>query len=212
MMDTALLFGMENLVFGAKAFVNCTALALTRRLPTCFPVGTVLEVLESVQVTDEVVRACRELKKLGYRIALDDFIPGTSNDRLVEIADYIKLDFHACNPAQLRHIQRRLEGTSASLVAEKVETSEQFHRALRDGYHYFQGYFFSRPSVLTTREIPANRVVYLQLLASSTTPTPTPPASRTSSAPRPRSASACSASSTPPASAPAAVSPPSARP
>lgn len=164
MIDTTLLFGMENLVLGGKAFVNCTASALTSRLVTCFPTGTVLEVLETVQVTDEVVAACKELKHLGYTIALDDFLPGTSCDRLVGLADYIKLDFQACDASQLRHIQSQLVGTSAALIAEKVETAEQFNRALKEGYRFFQGYFFARPSVLTSREIPANRVAYIQLL------------------------------------------------
>jgi c-di-GMP-related signal transduction protein len=174
MIDTALLFGMENLVFNSKAFVNCSALALTSRLVTCFPPGTVLEVLESVQVTDEVVRACKELKKLGYSIALDDFQPGTSGDRLIEMADYIKLDFQACTPAQLRQIQRCLKGSNAALIAEKVETAEQFNRALKEGYHFFQGYFFSQPAVLTSREIPANRVVYLQILNAINDPNSNP--------------------------------------
>jgi len=165
MIDTALLFGMENLVLGGKAFVNCTATALTNRLVTCFPKGTVLEVLETVQVTDEVVSACKELKRLGYSIALDDFLPGTSSDRLIGLADYIKLDFQACDAIQLRHIQHQLIGASAALIAEKVENAEQFNRALNEGYHFFQGYFFSRPALLTSREIPANRVVYLQILS-----------------------------------------------
>jgi c-di-GMP-related signal transduction protein len=164
MIDTTLLFGMENLVHGGKAFVNCTAAALTNRLVTCFPKGTVLEVLETVQVTDEVVTACKELKQLGYSIALDDFLPGTSSDRLLGLADYIKLDFQACDANQLRHIQRQLTGSHAALIAEKVETAEQVNRALNEGYHLFQGYFFSRPAVLTSREVPANRVAYIQIL------------------------------------------------
>jgi EAL and modified HD-GYP domain-containing signal transduction protein len=170
MIDTTLLFGMENLVLGSKAFVNCTATALTRRLVTCFPTGTVLEILETVQVTDEVVAACKELKRLGYTIALDDFLPGSSTDRLLDLADYIKLDFQASDASQLRHIQRQLIGTNAALIAEKVETAEQFNLALNEGYHFFQGYFFARPSVLTSREVPANRVAYIQILNAINNP------------------------------------------
>jgi c-di-GMP-related signal transduction protein len=170
MIDTTLLFGMENLVLGGKAFVNCTASALTSRLVTCFPPGTVLEVLETVEVTDEVVAACKELKRLGYTLALDDFLPGTSSDRLIGLADYIKLDFQACDANQLRHIQRQLVGTHAALIAEKVETAEQFSRALKEGYQFFQGYFFARPAVLTSREVPANRVAYLQILSAINDP------------------------------------------
>jgi c-di-GMP-related signal transduction protein len=170
MIDTTLLFGMENLVRGYKAFVNCTATALTSRLVTCFPTGTVLEILESVQVTDEVVAACKELKQLGYGIALDDFVPGSSTDRLIDLADYIKLDFQASDASQLRHIQRQLHGTGVALIAEKIETEEQFHRAIQEGYLFFQGYFFSRPSVLSSREIPSNRLVYIQVLSALSDP------------------------------------------
>jgi c-di-GMP-related signal transduction protein len=170
MIDTTLLFGMENLVLGSKAFVNCTASALTSRLVTCFPAGTVLEILETVEVTDEVVAACKELKQLGYTLALDDFLPGTSSDRLIGLADYIKLDFQAYDATQLRHIQSQLAGTNAALIAEKVETAEQFNRALKEGYQFFQGYFFAHPSVLTSREVPANRVAYLQILSAINDP------------------------------------------
>jgi c-di-GMP-related signal transduction protein len=167
MIDNTLLFGMDTLVLGGTAFVNCTRDSLTSRVVTCLPAATtVLEVLETVHVDDEVIAACRELKALGYRIALDDFLPGTSSDRLIAIADYIKLDFRAGDAAQLRRIQRQLQGSPVALIAEKVETAAEFQRALDDGYHLFQGYFFAHPAVLTSRQIPANRMVYMQLLSA----------------------------------------------
>jgi c-di-GMP-related signal transduction protein len=167
MIDNTLLFGMDKLVQGGMAFINCTRDSLTSRVVTCLPAATtVLEVLETVQVDDEVIAACSELKRLGYRIALDDFLPGTSSDRLIDLADYIKLDFRACDAAQLRSIQSQLRGSPVTLLAEKVETAAEFQRALDDGYHLFQGYFFAHPAVLTSREIPTNHLIYIRLLSA----------------------------------------------
>jgi c-di-GMP-related signal transduction protein len=165
MIDNVLLLGLDTIAPHGKVFVNCTHEALIDRLVTFLPAdSTVLEVLETMEVDEEVIEACIDLKKMGYQIALDDFVPGQANDRLVEVADYIKLDFRACDVHQLRQTQCYLESANISLIAEKIETSEEFQRAKTEGYHYFQGYFFSRPSVLHGREIPPNQTLYIQLL------------------------------------------------
>jgi c-di-GMP-related signal transduction protein len=167
MIDNMLLLGVEALALGRKAFVNCTREALIGRLVTCLPVAsTVLEILETVVLDEEVINACIDLKQCGYQIALDDFVPCLGSDKLIEIVDYVKLDFRACDAEQLRQIQLQLAGTGTSLLAEKVETEEEFARACSDGYDYFQGYFFSRPSILPNYEIPANRLNYIRLLSA----------------------------------------------
>jgi len=164
MIDTTLLFGIDNLVHGSKAFVNCTHDSLTSRYVTCLPPGTVLEVSKSVAVDDAVFAACKELKQQGYAIALDDFMPGTSSDRLIELAAYIKIDCRLCDAIELCCIQSQLYRPDIALIAEKVETAEQFQRALDAGYQYFQGYFFAHPTILTSREIPSNPLLYIKLL------------------------------------------------
>ena len=213
MIDTTLLFGMDNLVFGGKAFVNCTAWRSPVASSPASPPAPSSRSSKPFRSPTRSSAACKELKKLGYSIALDDFLPGTSSDRLIGLADYIKLDFQACDATQLRRIQSQLDGTTAALIAEKVETAEQFNRALHEGYHFFQGYFFSRPSVLTSREIPANRVVYLQLLNAINDPLLRSQPDRAPGQFRGLALlPSAPLSSTPPASAPAAASPPSARP
>ena len=167
MIDTILLLGKETLAGKGKAFVNFTRQAITERLTTLLPAqSTVVEVLETVVVDDEVFAACVELKQLGYRIALDDFIPGTTSERLVQLADYIKMDFRAWSPAELTAIRDRLEGTGAALLAEKVETEAEFHQAADQGYRFFQGYFFARPTILQNRVLPPNQMVYMQILSA----------------------------------------------
>src|SRR5271168_2187159 len=81
-------------------FVNCTRNALVSRIVNLLPSRTVvLEILETVAVDAEVVRACRELKQDGFRVALDDFSPDDNKSGLIELADYVKVDFRTCDPA-----------------------------------------------------------------------------------------------------------------
>lgn len=167
MIDNVLLFGLETLTPTAKAFINCTREALVKRLVTTLPVElTVLEILETITVDDEVYEACVELKRMGYEIALDDFLPDRGADRLIPLADYVKLDFRGCSPHELRRIHQSLQGIEAKFIAEKVETEEEFRQALADGYELFQGYFFSRPIILQQREIPPSHMLYVQLLSA----------------------------------------------
>jgi len=167
MIDNVLLFGLDTLAPSAKAFINCTREALVDRLVTSLPVDlTVLEVLETVNVDDAVLEACIDLKSMGYRIALDDYLPDHGADRLIHLADYIKLDFRSCSPAELGIIRETLQGLPVQLIAEKVETEEEFKLARSEGYSLFQGYFFSRPTILQQREIPPSHMLYVQLLSA----------------------------------------------
>ena len=166
-LDNFLLFGVDTLARGGMAFLNCTREVLVDRTVTFLPPKcTVLEVLETIEPDAEVVAACADLKSRGYRIALDDFIPRDGMGPLIEMADYIKLDFRACGPAMLHEIRKALRGAKAALLAEKIESYNEFERARIDGYQYFQGFFFARPAVLSSREIPANAMNYVRLLAA----------------------------------------------
>ena len=167
MIDNVLLFGLDTLTPSARAFINCTREALVDRLVTSLPTDlTVLEVLETVNVDDAVLEACIDLKRMGYRIALDDYLPDHGADRLLHLADYIKLDFRSCSPTELGIIRETLQGLPVQLIAEKVETEEEFRQALSEGYSLFQGYFFSRPTILQQREIPPSHMLYVQLLSA----------------------------------------------
>jgi EAL and modified HD-GYP domain-containing signal transduction protein len=167
MIDTTMFQGLETLVHGTRAFVNCNREALVSRLVTVLPpASTVLEILEGIAVDDEVLDACLELKAMGYQLALDDFVPGTSIDRLIPLADYVKLDLRACSQIHLREIQGQLRHSTAILLAEKVEDETEFKLAVAAGYKLFQGYFFAKPKIIASHEIAANRLVYLRLLAA----------------------------------------------
>ncbi len=145
-LDNMVIFGLEKLTGGLPAFVNCTHEALTGRLVEVLaPSMFVLEVLEDIEPTAELIHACSRLKSAGFRLALDDFRWKPGCEPLVEIADYIKIDFTLSEYKERRDIRERLGGRAVALVAEKIETQEEFRQARDEGFTLIQGYYFCRP-------------------------------------------------------------------
>jgi c-di-GMP-related signal transduction protein len=170
-LDSFMLQGLETLWRHQRAFINFTANALLNSLATLLPVGTLtVEILENVEPDPPVVAACLKLKELGYPIALDDVTSLERQKPLLDLADIIKIDFSLIGKGQQREIARRLRRRRVKLLAEKVETSEQFKQAVSWGYDYFQGFFFCKPQVISAREVPAFKVAYLQLLRAVNRP------------------------------------------
>ena len=154
MLGTAMLLGFDTLSSGNTVFINCTEEMLRGGYATLFPAKqTVVEVLETVEGTPEVVRACRELRNAGYTIALDDFEDRSEQAPLIDVADIIKVDFRltpARGRAQLVH---RYAKNNRIMLAEKVESNVEFETAAELGYKLFQGYFFCKPRMLTTKSV-----------------------------------------------------------
>lgn len=169
-LDSSLLLGLDVLCDKHYAFVNCTRDVLVKDYAVLLPPRqTVIEVLETVHPDEVVVSACERLKQAGYLIALDDFIADGPREPLTEIADIIKVDLRSTTPEQQNAIVRRY-GSRHRLLAEKVETREEFRAARDRGFLYFQGYFFRRPEVLTARDIPRNLANYLRMLQEVSRP------------------------------------------
>jgi c-di-GMP-related signal transduction protein len=164
-LDSSLLFGLDVLCDRRRAFVNCTRNLLVHDLITLLPPDqTVVEVLEDVPPDDRVIAACRRLKKSGYTIALDDFAPSDPREPLSELADILKIDIRATNQEQRSAMLSKYGSGQCRMLAEKVETQREFREAQALGFTYFQGFFFRRPELMITRDVPANRVHYLRLL------------------------------------------------
>jgi len=163
-LDTSVADGLEKLTGGLPAFVNCTLETLTSRVVEVLPPSlTVLEILETVEPTPELIAACRRLKSLGFRIALDDFIWHPKYESLVQLADYIKVDFTLSAAPERVRLIKKLRKTNIRFLAEKVETPEQFKQARKEGFTLFQGYYFCRPTLIKRNEIPANKLARLEL-------------------------------------------------
>ncbi len=164
--NSLLTIGLDNVTGGKKAFLNFDHGLLMGGLHSMLPQEQlVLEILESVEPSDELIAACQELKQQGYTFALDGFVGHPRFAPLTEIAKLIKVDMRTTSrPEQVRLIETyRPQGMA--MVAEKVETQEEFEWARNAGYDYFQGFFFARPAMLRARQIPASKVNCLRLLS-----------------------------------------------
>ncbi|MGA8214772.1 MAG: HDOD domain-containing protein [Candidatus Sulfotelmatobacter sp.] len=169
-LNTSMLLGLDVLCDGRRAFVNCTRDILLKDYVTLLPAGqTVVEILETVPADDLVV-ACRRLKEAGYMIALDDFAVNDRRAGLTDLADIIKVDLRVTSAADAAAMVQRYGPWRCRLLAEKVETREEFLTSKKAGFLYFQGYFFRRPEILTAHEIPANRLNYLLMLTAVSQP------------------------------------------
>jgi c-di-GMP-related signal transduction protein len=164
-LDSSLLFGITTLCDNRRAFVNCTREVLFKDLLTLLPpTQAVAEILETVEPEDRVIAACKRLKAAGYLIALDDFASNDPRIPLCEYADIIKIDVRATRPEERAAMIRRFGSSKCKMLAEKIETPQEFHQARDMGFAYFQGYFFCRPELMTGREVPASQLHYVRLL------------------------------------------------
>ncbi len=160
------LYGFNELTRGGHGFINCTRESLVSGLVTLLPNSMVLEILETVEPDREVLEACLRYKKLGYKIALDDFRITEMTREWIALADYIKVDFRLSNQEERQTIIASVRGTKVCLLAEKVETEAEFEIAVAEGFELFQGYFFCHPTVFSKKRAPANGANYLSLLSA----------------------------------------------
>lgn len=157
--------GIESLTGNRPAFIQCTREALVAKQVTLLPPTTaVLEIAASIEPDAELVQACAELRAMGYRFALDDFLPRPEMQPLIDLASYIKVDFKRADAKTRQQIGRMARGKSASLMGVNVEDHIEFSMARTDGYKFFKGYFFCRPKVVANRPIAPSRMNYLRLL------------------------------------------------
>lgn len=165
MVGAMLEFGLKKLVSDKKAFINFTEQNLLNRAPKLLPPeNVVVEILENVQPTPEIVEAVRELKAEGYKIALDDFVLLPGYEPLIEMADIIKVDFRITTDPEERQKLREILPSHVRLLAEKIETEEEFHQAMAFGYVLFQGYFFCKPAILRQKKLTSNALSRMRLL------------------------------------------------
>jgi EAL and modified HD-GYP domain-containing signal transduction protein len=165
MTDSTLLLTMASLSGGKMAFINITRDILLKQYVHLLPSGsTAVEIPEIIQPDPEVLHACRRLKEAGYLLVLDDFVFREEYGALMEMADIVKVDVLSTPPEERRKVLLRFEGSDVRFLAEKVETQENFEQAVALGYDYFQGYFFSKPTIISARDVPGYKLNYLRML------------------------------------------------
>lgn len=166
LINTFLEIGLERLVGKRYAFINLSEQFLLEEdsLPIS-PQQVILEVLEDVPVNLPLLKALKRLSEKGFIIALDDYIYNPAHKPLVAMADIIKLDIKQLTEKQLIKHVNILKKYRAKLLAEKIETMEEYEFCLQLGFDYFQGYFLSRPRIIKSQSLPTNKVAVLNVLS-----------------------------------------------
>ena len=169
--------GLDKLVGTHLAFINVTRDFILNHHKLPPPSGQlVLEILEDIEVDDEIVEGVKGLIDKGYIIALDDFDLDKSTRRLIQFAQYIKIDVLKQSSASLAKMATVLRKFPVKLVAEKVETSTQFEHCCSLRFDYYQGFSLCRPSAVHGQNLSANKLHVMQLLAKLQKEDPDPSA------------------------------------
>lgn len=156
--------GLESLSGGKNVFINFTRKLLVDLIPTIFPPkDTIVEVLETIEPDDEVITACRTLRKKGFRLALDDYVFDPVMKGFLDVVDIIKVDFMGTTIDEIRDKIKNLPEKKI-LLAEKIETWDEFGTAIDMGFSLFQGYFFCKPEIVKGREVPAGSMTLLEII------------------------------------------------
>lgn len=165
-MNTFSEIGLENLVGDAKAFINCTRNFLNGNLPIPIPPQkTVLEVLESIELDRNILLDLQNLSQKGYTIAMDDVVSIDRIKPVIGLARIVKVDLPGMHKDDLAWLVREIRENGMWPLAEKVETQDEYKFCRSIGFEYFQGYFFSKPSIVRGKRIDASRMIILHALA-----------------------------------------------
>jgi len=164
--NTFVEIGLEKIVGSRFACINLTESFLLEedKLPIT-PKQVILEILEDIPVTDKLISAAKRLHDQGFIIALDDYIYNPDHKPLIEMAQLIKIDIMALSREELiQHVQL-LKPFNKKLLAEKIETLDEYDLCMKLGFDYFQGYFLSKPRIIKGASIPQNKLAIMNVLA-----------------------------------------------
>lgn len=156
--------GVTSVTGGKPAFVNFTE-NLLEQLPPFDPERLYIELLEDIKITDDLVEKIKILKENHFKIAIDDFVWDDSYRPVLEYTDIVKLEVPAMNRQQLQTTVRNLKLYDVSLLAEKVETHEEFEQCKELGCTLFQGYFLFKPQIVEGKKLSSAKLAVLKLIA-----------------------------------------------
>lgn len=166
--------GLDTLANNKPAFINFTHDTLLDRYPLLLPKEqVVVEILETVKPGKKLLEACQELKAKGYTLALDDYEHQEVWKHFYPLVDIIKIDYKLTPLDEIKQILEALKPfPHIKLLAEKVENYDEFNQAVELGFVYFQGYFFSRPEVIQSRNLTPSHTAIANLMAELSAPDP----------------------------------------
>lgn len=158
--------GLENVIGAALGYVNIDSAVLMSDFVQFLPHDkVVLELLETVEATDEVIARITELADAGYKFALDDVINDSPDiQKLLPMASIIKIEITGMGLDELSRLSMKFKAAGKKLLAEKVETLEEFKSCLDLGFDYFQGYYFAKPLILSGRKLSPSQFAIVRLI------------------------------------------------
>jgi len=163
--------GLENIVGNKLAFINMARSFLVGELPLpLMKEQIVLEVLENEVPDEQLISGLENLAHSGYPVALNDFIYTSKFNRLLEIAQYVKLDVSILSSTDLETHVALLRKHNVKLLAERVESQETFEQCKELGFDYFQGFFFCKPQVVIGKRVEGDRMIVLKLISELQNP------------------------------------------
>ncbi|MDD9303135.1 MAG: HDOD domain-containing protein [Desulfobacter sp.] len=167
--NTFFSFGLKDILGGKPGLINFTQDLLIKQTPLLFPKEhIIIEVLEDIEPEPAVIKALKKFKRQGFRIALDDFVYDKKFDGMIDLCDIIRFDLIETPLDTLQPLfSSVLKDRPITLLAEKVETHEEFEQAKEMGFGLFQGYFFSKPEILSQKDISASQTTNLKLLSET---------------------------------------------
>lgn len=167
LIDALLSIGFDALTDGRPAFINFTTTTLLSDVAMQVPPSQLaIEIIETVPITQDVIDACRRLHERGYALGLDDFVPDSPAEALLPYVSFVKMDVLQTPTEALAAVATRMRPKGIRLIAEKVETREMQQSVHALGYQWFQGFYYCRPSGLSTKAVSPQQQTYLRLLAA----------------------------------------------
>lgn len=157
--------GIEILSSNKKVFISFTEKLLLEGYWSVLPKEQVIiEICESVEMTPEIVDVCKTLKSSGYMLALGDFHYSATWEPVIEIADILKIDIKSSSKNEVEAYATKYASENVKLLAERVETLQDYYHLRKLGYNYFQGYYFSKPEIIRSERMPTSRITKLRLI------------------------------------------------
>ncbi len=163
--NTLLEIGLDKVSRGNRLFINFNKELIDNRVPFLLPKDQVaIEITEDTIIDSQTFEVCKELKKEGYTLVLDDFNLDSHCKDLLDYVDIVKIDFLALGAFERSKVETFLKKSRAKLLAEKIETAAEFEEAVKSGYLLFQGFFFCKPVIIIGRAISGNKMQNLRLV------------------------------------------------
>lgn len=173
-MENQLNLGTRHITSGKTALINIGPDSLKHNLCDFLPCkNVVIELLETIEPTDDNYQLCRELFHKNYKLALDDFVYNEQWERFLKFIKLVKFDIAQTPLSDIAEIVEKLkQHKKIKILAEKIETQADYHQAHKMGFDYFQGYFFAKPTMHEQQDIDYNYALVVAIYAQVMKPSP----------------------------------------